>query len=244
MCDGFFTASLELPVAIRTCYMCELEASSDEHAPPKCLFPERKDAQSNVDYRVNLITVPSCEAHNSARSRDDEYLFHALSGSYTSSQIGLDQFTSKVARAFERAPSKASSFIRRSQPVLLKRDASDEWEQGAQVIIEAERLDLVLENCARALYFHETGTKFLGPVNVLTAFTMYHDPKLQAQVTASFEATGRHFANHLEKGENPAVFWYKFEEGENTAMFLMCFYSSSEVLVRLKKRELPSRGQP
>ncbi|MCE5181865.1 MAG: hypothetical protein LLG15_08700 [Betaproteobacteria bacterium] len=226
-------------MSIRTCYMCELEATSDEHTPPKCLFPERKDVPDGIDYRVNLITVPSCEEHNSSKSHDDEYLLHVLSGSFTSSPVGLTQFMSKVRRAFEKVPSKATSFIRRSEPILLKRHTEDEWEQGAQVIVEAQRLDLVLGNCARALYFHETEQKFVGPVQVITAFTMYSDTKFQANVTSSVDTTRTYFASHPPKGENPSVFWYKFEESANTAIFFMCFYSSSEVLVRLDKREQP-----
>ncbi len=221
---------------VRTCYACEVDASSDEHAPPKCLFPERKDVADGTDYRVNLITVPSCDAHNSAKSRDDEYLLQALAGSYTSSQVGLTQFITKVRRAFERSPSKASSFVKLSEPVMLKRDSAAEWEQGAEVIVEAERLDNVLGNCARALYFHATGKKFAGPVHVITAFTMYKHPVVQENVNSGVRAATEYFSSHPPKGENPEVFWYKFEESENTAVFLMQFYESSEVLVRFDKR--------
>ena len=219
----------------RTCYMCESEATSDEHAPPKCIFPERKDTPDGVDYRVNLITVPSCEIHNSSKSQHDEYLLHALSGSYTSSNIGLTQFLTKVQRAFSRAPTKASTFIKRSEPVLLKRTEEDEWEEGAQVIIEGDRLDIVLDNCARALYFYETGKKFSGAAHVITAFTMYLHEEVQANITASIAAATDYFGRHERKGANPNVFWYQFEEGEKSAIFLMRFYSHSEVLVRLTK---------
>lgn len=219
--------------------MCELEATSVEHAPPKCLFPERKDVPDGIDFRVNLITAPSCEKHNSSKSHDDEYLLHVLSGSFTSSPVGLTQFITKVRRAFEKAPSKASSFIRRYEPVLLKRHTDDEWEQGAQVIVEAERLDLVLGNCARALYFHETAQKFVGSVQVITAFTMYLNTEYQASITSKVDVTKADFASKPLKGENPNVFWYKFEENVDTAIFFMSFYSSSEVLVMLDKREQP-----
>lgn len=53
-----------------TCYMCDLSATSVEHVPPKCMFPEFKDAK--VDLRRKLITVPSCDDHNAKKSRDDE----------------------------------------------------------------------------------------------------------------------------------------------------------------------------
>lgn len=215
--------------------MCESEATSNEHAPPKCLFPERKDTTDGKDYRINLITVPSCEKHNSSKSHHDEYLLYALSGSYTSSNIGLDQFLTKVGRAFKRSPSKASTFVKRSEPVLLKRAEEDEWEEGAQVIVEGEKLDIVLDNCARALYFHETGRKFNGTTNVITAFTMYLNEEFQANVNADIAAATAQFEKHEKKGENPNVFWYKFEEGEKSAIFLMRFFSNSAVLLRLTK---------
>ncbi|MDI1349693.1 hypothetical protein [Aquabacterium sp.] len=162
-------------------------------------------------------------------------MLHALSGSYTSSNIGLTQFLTKVRRAFDRAPTKASTFIKRSEPVLLKRTETDEWEEGAQIIVEGERLDIVLDNCARALYFHETGKKFSGAAHVITAFTMYLHEEFQANINASVATATAYFEKHARKGKNPDVFWYKFEEGEKSAIFLMCFYSSSEVLVRLTK---------
>ena len=53
------------------CYYCGEPAMSEEHVPPKCLFPEQKD--TGKDYRKNLITVPSCDKHNAGKSCDDEF---------------------------------------------------------------------------------------------------------------------------------------------------------------------------
>ncbi|MDN5882405.1 MAG: hypothetical protein L0H37_08540, partial [Nitrosospira sp.] len=78
-----------------TCYMCDQEATTMEHAPPKCIFPEKKDLSSYDDYRQGLITVPSCEEHNTTKSKDDEYLLYLLAASATSSVIGLNQFLTK-----------------------------------------------------------------------------------------------------------------------------------------------------
>lgn len=58
------------------CYWCGWVATSSEHVPPKCLFPESKDVKGIYDrsFRNNLITVPSCDKHNMKKSHDDEYL--------------------------------------------------------------------------------------------------------------------------------------------------------------------------
>ncbi len=218
-----------------SCYMCAGEATSREHAPPRCLFPETKDTPDRSDYRKNLVTVPSCELHNSEKSHDDEYLLFALAGSYTSSSIGLTQFLTKVHRAFERRPSKAANFVRRSSPVQLKRPDQADWEQGVQVLIDGARIDGVLSNCARALYHHHTRSKFQGPVEVLTNFTMYLDEKTQTSVSAAFDTTTRMMAAEPLLGENPAVFSYKFKETRSMAIFYFCFYESSTAIVRFKK---------
>ena len=57
--------------AEKTCYMCEELATSVEHIPPQCLFPEQKDLPDGIDLRKQLLTVPSCDKHNSKKSQDD-----------------------------------------------------------------------------------------------------------------------------------------------------------------------------
>ena len=52
-------------------------ALSEEHVPPKAIFPEPKDS-GGVDYRQNFITVPSCDEHNLAKTLNDEYLLVLL----------------------------------------------------------------------------------------------------------------------------------------------------------------------
>lgn len=69
------------------CYMCHRDADSREHVPPKCLFPEKKDVGTSA-YRNNLITVPSCELHNSNKSKDDEFLMVSIAGIIGNNSIG------------------------------------------------------------------------------------------------------------------------------------------------------------
>jgi hypothetical protein len=218
-----------------SCYACTAGATSREHAPPRCLFPEAKDTPGGSNYRKNLITVPACDSHNSEKSHDDEYLFFVLSGSYTSSGIGLQQFITKVRRAFEKRPSKAEGFIRRAAPVQLRRPEDKDWEHGAQVIVEGERLDDVLGNSARALYFHHTNKKFLGPVEVLTNFTMYMNKQVQAAVSEAFDRTAHIMSSEPSLGDNPEVFTYKYKETDTMVIFYLCFYGTSTALVRFRK---------
>src|SRR3989344_5164982 len=51
----------------KTCYACDQEATSKEHFPPKCFFPNRGKF-------LQLRTVPSCPKHNGNKSDDDLYV--------------------------------------------------------------------------------------------------------------------------------------------------------------------------
>jgi hypothetical protein len=215
--------------------MCAREATSREHAPPRCLFPEAKDVPDGKNHRKNLLTVPSCDLHNSAKSQDDEYLLFALAGSYTSSGTGLTQFLTKVRRAFSNQPSKAGNFVKISVPVQLRRSSEDEWEHGAQITLEWERIDSVLSNCARALYHHHTQSKFQGPEQVLTYFTKYLDDGVQASASAAFNTAAIEMVDEPLRGENPKVFSYKFKETPSMITFYFCFYGSSSAIVRFRK---------
>jgi hypothetical protein len=104
------------------CYMCGQPATSREHIPPACLFPEEKDIKTSI-FRNNLITVPSCNEHNSKKSKDDEFLMGCMAGIVGNNVIGFFHAHTKVKRAIER---NGKEFIhvlmREAQPLNLKTD--------------------------------------------------------------------------------------------------------------------------
>jgi hypothetical protein len=216
--------------------MCEQQATTVEHAPPRCIFPERKDVPSGKDYRRDLITVPSCELHNTATSRDDEYLLYILSASITSSDVGLTQFLSKVKRAAERSPALASSMVVSSDPVKIFHEDTQELKDAYGIQVEGNRVDLVLKKIAAALYFHEKKVRFGGEIKVVTEFTLYNDPTLNSSIASAVPVAEEYFSAHPKNGSNPDVFFYRFEEGPNSAIMLMNFYETSKVLVKYEAR--------
>jgi hypothetical protein len=96
---------------MHTCYACGNSATSDEHVPPKCLFPETKDTPDGTDLRRNLFTVPSCEEHNTHKSGDDEYLFFVLAMNLPANHVANLQVSSKIARAVARRPKLVESMM-------------------------------------------------------------------------------------------------------------------------------------
>ena len=85
-----------------TCYACNRPKTSDEHVPPRLLFPASKDTDGDRDLRRNLITVPSCDVHNSQKSKDDEYLLWVLSSNADANDVGFQQSMTKLTRSYLR----------------------------------------------------------------------------------------------------------------------------------------------
>lgn len=86
------------------CYHCGQIATSDEHCPPKTLFPKLKDSPDGQDYRKNLLTVRSCDTHNTEKSKEDEYLLYVLVMCLPSNEVAKNQYLTKVKRAIDRRP--------------------------------------------------------------------------------------------------------------------------------------------
>src|ERR1700735_2567636 len=94
-----------------TCYICEQIATSREHVPAQSFFPEGKDALNGADLRRNLITVPSCDAHNQNKKKDDEYLWIIISACSSLNECGHQMVRTKVRRSTERRPALVRSLF-------------------------------------------------------------------------------------------------------------------------------------
>jgi hypothetical protein len=68
------------------CYKCGAPATSREH----------------IDYRQNLITVPSCDEHNQKKTNEDEFFMMSITPGIGNNLIGLYQTRTKVKRAYKK----------------------------------------------------------------------------------------------------------------------------------------------
>lgn len=125
-----------------SCYMCSQIATSKEHVPPVCLFPEEKDIKTSI-FRNNLVTVPSCELHNSKKSKDDEFLMACLAGIVGNNVIGFFHNVTKVKRALAR---QGEDFVH-----ILIRDSKEEVIKNIKGdIFPVLVASLILIDCATA----------------------------------------------------------------------------------------------
>lgn len=211
------------------CYMCDSVATSREHAPPKCIFPEKKDMGDGKDYRKNLTVVPSCDIHNLVKSADDLYLQLVLINGYFNNPLAEKQFITKLTRAFQRRPALLSAFHSTAKPVVV------DGTETVAVTVDHSRFNVSMDHVIRALYFHTFDER-------LNAGLQIYSPLLLAMEEAQSErvneltknfcwAVRKHLSDKPKLGSNPEIFWYKIDHDiqKDVVCCEMRFYGGFDV---------------
>ncbi|MEY8199782.1 MAG: hypothetical protein RPS47_11130, partial [Colwellia sp.] len=205
---------------LQSCYMCCQLKTSVEHVPPRCLFPQKKDLPEGVDLRKQLITVPSCDEHNTAKSKDDEYLLYTLLLSIPNNKTAENYFFNKAVRAMKHAPSIFQGFTKTQVPVTAIDEQSGEVHNTIAVQIDEERLHSSLASIGQALYFHHYKSPWEGSIKAYPHFLMHlkednarelNEPNEKMQ-----QVTEQLMVEAELHGENPEVFSYQFAEGNES----------------------------
>lgn len=216
-----------------TCYYCGVDASTSEHVPPRCLFPERKDSLG-IDYRKNLITVPSCDAHNTEKSKDDEFLMACVTPIVGNNGVGYIQTQTKLRRAFARNDGQLLKLV-----MPDRKQAMIELPNGSTfpVLIgnaNMPRLCRVLEHVARGLYFHIKGERFVGDCHILPSFISFpEDSDLEAIKQISGLMVRQERGDWAIHGENPEIFQFAIGPVDQFGLLpmVMTFFRRADVYV-------------
>jgi hypothetical protein len=230
-------------VSVTHCYMCDAIATSVEHVPPRCLFPEQKDLPNGLDLRKHLITVPSCDVHNMSKSKDDEYLLYALSMNMPNNRTASGHFSTKVLRAIKRSPSVIRKFTEKPIPVKVEDTQTGTVYETLALRVERRRLEKTLGMIGRALYFHHFRTSWKGSVcaypNFLLALTEPNAPELNEPMEKMAALAEKAFFNEPLYGENQDVFSYQVAAGPGQppleTIMLLRFYEGSRVTLLFRK---------
>ncbi len=223
-----------------TCYMCESEATSREHVPPKCIFPEKKDLPKRFDFRKNLITVPSCDKHNSHKSKDDEYLMFILSCAFQGNEHQERHFATKFLRTFQRKPDVYSFFMKCFTLVKLGSPEGKKLE-SAIFQIDRGRFDRIVKNLSCGIYYHHLKEKWKGEFHIVTnAFLETNSPD-SPQVNETIQSVNKKlstiFSSSSAIGNNKGIFYYKMVSASTNSgdhAIHMVFYEGVEITVLLK----------
>lgn len=221
--------------------MCRCEATSREHVPPRNLFPEKKDL--GEEHRKDLVTVPSCELHNSAKSHEDEFLMVSLVGIIGNNSLGYRHRLTKVDRAVKRS---ANRLLDR---VFTKKKTTYTFKLHDNKFIDViwgtpdvKRLHRCFDHIARGIHFHHFGRRFEGTVKLLLGY-LFHDES-EARTWSDFirDRSELDLVGKPRIGENPEVFYFQVTDYDEFGLFLikLCFYGGLNVYAAF----LPSASNP
>lgn len=224
------------------CYMCEHKATTREHVPPLCLFPEQKDTQG-IDFRNELITVPSCDEHNSKKSKDDEFLMVSIAGIVGNNRLGFFHTKTKINRAIRR---KSKDFLNKAV-IKNHKDLVIETKRGGKFPVlygnpDYDRLVKCFESIAYGLYFNEYKKTYTGEIKMLLGFINYNDPNNNTMI---FFIKERFEVEELAleiQGENKEVFKYQFCKPDKFGLIglKLTFYGATDVYISF----LPDNSDP
>jgi hypothetical protein len=214
--------------------MCDARATGKEHVPPKCLFPEKKDLALQIDLRKTLYKVPSCDAHNSQKSRDDEYLLYILSSSYQINDIGRNLYRTKVRRAIKRNASILGLIAATATPVSPRKSIFEKEAHSIAYEVDANRFNTLIDRLARAIYYHHFKEKWLHSIQYQAEFLFASkDPSDRANlrnIEISRQAN-EWFSDVDFLGENPEAFKYQSLTIESAKIMRLHFYDGCKLLL-------------
>lgn len=206
--------------------MCEALATSREHAPPLCVFPEQDVVDR--DLRRNLVTVPSCDRHNGKKCGDDEFLQAViLMMSVAASEVAKPAFLGKYLRAVKRKPHVYKAFF----------DDKGTLAQGKlhALKIDRQRFDRCIDHLVRALFFDAFLDKWTIPILVASPQFYKRIESDKAVVDAlslnAVEVSRQFLRQSSNRGHNPEVFQYRIrsDPDERVLGFAAIFFEFFEV---------------
>jgi len=214
--------------------MCDALATSGEHVPPKCLFPERKDLPYGIDLRKNLLKVPSCDAHNSQKSHDDEYFLYILGGSFQINEVGRNLYRTKVRRSIRRNSSVLGKIASTATPVSFKDPISENVVNSVAHELDANRFDNMIDRLSRAIYFCHFKEKWTYSIQYQAEFlfaTVNQSDKANSRLKEITKQADEWFSAVSYYGENPEVFKYQILEADNSRKMRLYFYEGCKLLL-------------
>jgi hypothetical protein len=210
--------------------MCDRVVTSNEHVPPKCFFPEKKDLPPGLDYRVNLITVPSCDVHNLSKSADDQYLLMVILSHYENNIAAQRHFSKKIMRAVKRRASLLGVFTSGLRSAIVS------GRPTAAFTVDRSRFDRSFDHITRALYFHHYGEKWTKPITVQPPALFPVDGGDYQEIYRSIQhinsLSKKVFENEPKLGSNQEIFYYQIQREEQLKRLLvrMVFYRGFVVI--------------
>jgi len=218
----------------KSCYWCGQPATSKEHVPARCYFPD------DDQYKKNLITVPACTMHNEDTSKDDEYSRNIITMHFGNNSLAFTQFINKTAKSFQESPALLKVTTGNRMRVII------DDKKSSAIQIDRERFDRTMKKISYALFFHEYKHPWDRELIIMTK-DLFTDTLQADEFGKLVEKMGQVFPDNDFNGSNPMVFKYQFCDSSptpvevNEKMLRIIFYEGFQIWVTiLNGSKLPS----
>lgn len=213
---------------MKTCYMCDNRATSKEHVPPAMFFPEQKDLPKGWDYKKQLITVPSCDLHNSKKSEDDQFICIIIASHFEGNLSAQRHFSTKVMRALRKHRSLLTYF-KNPRPALVEGRSTGMFD------VDMDRFKGAFDHITRGLYFNKYKKKWTEQITIFSPSLLpgSNDQLDQYHLIQGVTRMGNQvFADFPKLGSNPEIFYYQIhcDEQLKRLWIKMVFYEGFVVI--------------
>lgn len=187
------------------------------------------------NFRKNLVTVPSCEVHNTHKSKDDEFLMVSLAGLIGNNSIGYRHRFGKVNRAIRRSSDRLlqAAFKSRSHRVLeVRKNHFIEVIWGTP---DYDRLLVCFEHVARGIFFSHYGRVFDGFLRIYLGFVTPDQENAKTFKALIANKAEIDLKDKQKVGANQEVFYYQVVPPDPLGFSLLhlVFYGGVHVYVAL-----------
>jgi len=119
-----------------------------------------------MDYRKDLIMVPSCDNHNGVKSKDDEFfLMYMAANAFSNGTAYIHQAT-KLERILKRTPHIWAMLMATATPAFVK-GQNGQKSETCVFHIDWARFYSQFEHIARGLYYHHFQVKSPADVTII-----------------------------------------------------------------------------
>ena len=198
---------------VEYCYFCGVPFVNREHVPPRCFFPEK----SKKDYRVNLIKVPSCLKHNSAKSSDDQYmllLFSAMAKALSGDEgllLNLQKSVRTIVRDLTWIPLLTDQLKIIPKSEELEPLPKTDWhapENQVEIKPDYLRIGNFLAAVARGVLYHDEKVIWDGGVVVIPIFLV----RIEADNRCFTDELSNMISSEHGAGDNKDIFYYEISK--------------------------------
>ena len=206
----------------KICYWCGIDLTDEtnkrEHVPPFGFFPK--------GHREELITVPSCEQHNTEFSMLDER-FQIYIKAIGTNQIAVDDFKDRVARGLNREQSK--KFVESLSKSSFYTDI--DGEKRLLFKIDTQYTEKFVEKVIRGLHFYHNKKPAQG--RVLSFSAQFYNPELDYEELFDLLLEDLR-SEYMIEGDynNPEIFRYRYVNLTDYNIFIVVlnFYMGVEFI--------------